>query len=642
MTNKYFLPLLLLFFSMGMVLGDTIAGETDSLKFILKKTTDEKRKVELLNELSKTYLNDNTDSSISISIRTKTLAEKIKFKKGEALANKYIGTAYYLKGDYKQAILNWENALIIYKQIGDKKGIANILGNQASAFFTEGDDAKSLELDLQALKIAEEINDTLRIVTCLANVGTIYMNKKATFSKALASLERANFLSKIINDSYTIGTTSMNLGELYFKKKNYDISIKYLNESLRACKGTESEPYALNYLGKVYSSSNDFEKALKVHKNAIEISKKLELKLDLVQSLIGLAQTYESKNDFNKAVDIYKEAVDTGMTLNALQEIKEAYEGLSNSYGKLKDYSSAYKYQNLLISIKDSIYNNNTDKKLGLLQLNFDIEKKESKISLLTKDKEIQEQEITRQKIVRNSFIGGFAIVLLFAAVFFKQRNRIGKEKKRSDELLLNILPEEVAEELKEKGEAEAKLFNEVSVLFTDFKGFTAMSEKLSPKELVRDIHECFSAFDRIMEKYGIEKIKTIGDAYMAAGGIPVPSATHAVDIVNAAFEIRQFIEDGKARKIAEGLPFFEIRIGVHTGPVVAGIVGVKKFAYDIWGDTVNTASRMESSGAPGKVNISSTTYELVKDKFQCEHRGKVSAKGKGEIDMYFVEKLEN
>jgi tetratricopeptide (TPR) repeat protein len=145
MTNKYFLPLLMLVFSMGIVVNDSIAGETDSLKFILNKTTDEKRRVELLNELSKAFLNDNTDSSINISSRTKLLAEKIKYKKGEALANKYIGTAYYLKGDYKQAILNWENALTIYKQIGDKKGIANILGNQASAFFTEGDDAKSLE-----------------------------------------------------------------------------------------------------------------------------------------------------------------------------------------------------------------------------------------------------------------------------------------------------------------------------------------------------------------------------------------------------------------------------------------------------------------------------------------------------------------
>jgi len=216
------------------------------------------------------------------------------------------------------------------------------------------------------------------------------------------------------------------------------------------------------------------------------------------------------------------------------------------------------------------------------------------------------------------------------------------QERDRSDELLLNILPKEVAEELKAKGEAEAKLIDHVTVLFTDFKGFTAMSEKLSPKELVRDIHECFSAFDHIMEKHGVEKIKTIGDAYMAVGGLPVANNTHAMDVLRAAFELRDFIAEGKANKVAMGLPYFEIRIGVHTGPVVAGIVGVKKFAYDIWGDTVNTASRMESSGEAGQVNISATTYALVKDDpgMRFTPRGKVAAKGKGEIEMWFADRV--
>lgn len=214
----------------------------------------------------------------------------------------------------------------------------------------------------------------------------------------------------------------------------------------------------------------------------------------------------------------------------------------------------------------------------------------------------------------------------------------ITHEKELSDALLLNILPEEVAQELKEKGSAEAKQFDEVTVMFTDFKNFTQISEKLSPKELVHEVHTRFKDFDNIISKYNIEKIKTIGDAYMCAGGLPVANSTHAVDVVNAAIEIQEYVEENKRKKEAAGELFFEIRIGIHTGPVVAGIVGVTKFAYDIWGDTVNIASRMESSGETGKVNISQSTYELVKEKFQCTSRGKIQAKNKGEVEMYFVD----
>lgn len=202
----------------------------------------------------------------------------------------------------------------------------------------------------------------------------------------------------------------------------------------------------------------------------------------------------------------------------------------------------------------------------------------------------------------------------------------------------MNILPEEVAEELKMKGSADAKLIEEVTVIFSDFKDFTVLSEKLSPHALVNDLNECFSAFDLMMEKYGLEKIKTTGDSYMAAGGLPTPNSTHATDAIKVALEMRNFIAKGKEKKVAAGLPYFEIRIGVHTGPVVAGIVGVKKFQYDIWGDTVNTAARMEQNSVAGKINISGTTYELVKDKFKCSYRGKIEAKNKGKIDMYFIE----
>jgi class 3 adenylate cyclase len=217
-----------------------------------------------------------------------------------------------------------------------------------------------------------------------------------------------------------------------------------------------------------------------------------------------------------------------------------------------------------------------------------------------------------------------------------ERTSELVKEKRKSEELLHNILPVETAEELMRNGFAEARQYERVTVLFTDFKGFTELSATLPPGDLVREIDECFKTFDRIVGKHGIEKIKTIGDAYMAVGGLPVPNSTHAENAIRAALEIRDYMRDRVEQGIGSPLG---IRIGLHTGPVVAGIVGLKKFQYDIWGDTVNTAARMESSGEPGKVNVSRATYELTRELFSFEARGEVEAKGKGRIPMFFVER---
>ncbi len=203
-------------------------------------------------------------------------------------------------------------------------------------------------------------------------------------------------------------------------------------------------------------------------------------------------------------------------------------------------------------------------------------------------------------------------------------------EKKKSDDLLLNILPLEIAEELKQTGSSGARQYENVTVLFADFVNFTSISEQMSPTQLLEKLNENFTGFDTIIEKYGLEKIKTIGDAYLAVCGMPHETQNHAQQVIGAALELQEFMAQSKGK--------FQVRIGVNSGPVVAGIVGVKKFAYDVWGDTVNTASRMESSGEPGKVNISEATHNLVKDAFNCTYRGKIQAKNKGEIDMYFVE----
>jgi class 3 adenylate cyclase len=353
---------------------------------------------------------------------------------------------------------------------------------------------------------------------------------------------------------------------------------------------------------------------------------------------------------YDAALESFLKAEVLADSLGAKQSLLDIYSGLSEIYASKANYEKAYQYNEKYNKERIKLLDTEKNKALDRIK-KFENEKVKTEIDLLTKDAEIQDLVIRRQKILRNSIAGLGGFILLIAILLWhryryvrRTRNALAEkniiiqdEKEKSDSLLLNILPEETAEELKEKGSSKARRFEMVSVLFTDFKGFTRMAEVMSPDELVAEIDHCFKAFDNIITNYDIEKIKTIGDAYMCAGGLPVANKTNPVDVVNAALDIREFMLNLKRSREEKGQPFFEIRIGVHTGPVVAGIVGVRKFQYDIWGDTVNIASRMESSGETGEVNISGTTYNLIRDQFDCVHRGKVEAKNKGAVDMYFV-----
>jgi len=215
------------------------------------------------------------------------------------------------------------------------------------------------------------------------------------------------------------------------------------------------------------------------------------------------------------------------------------------------------------------------------------------------------------------------------------------KEKEQSDRLLLNILPYKIAEELKENGFAKAKYYEQVSVMFADFTGFTQIAEQMEPEELIKELNKCFVYFDEVCVRHNIEKIKTVGDSYMCAGGIPIKNCTNPVDIILAALEIIDFIKKLHEEQEKKGVTKWHLRIGINTGEIIAGVVGKKKFAYDIWGDTVNTASRLETTSEPDKINISGSTYKFVKDFFVCEYRGKVAAKHKGVVDMNFVYRIK-
>ncbi|NBC84153.1 MAG: response regulator [Bacteroidetes bacterium] len=222
-----------------------------------------------------------------------------------------------------------------------------------------------------------------------------------------------------------------------------------------------------------------------------------------------------------------------------------------------------------------------------------------------------------------------------------KQKLQIEVEQKKSEELLLNILPFEVARQLKSKGRAKPRYYKMVSVLFADFKGFSKFSKEMEPRELIQILDNYFAKFDEIAEKHFMEKIKTMGDAFMAAGGLPLRNRSNPINAVLAGLEIQHFMNTLNDEKVLRNEPVWELRLGIHTGPLVAGVVGRRKFAYDIWGDTVNIASRMEHAGAVGMINISESTYIEIKEYFECDHRGKIEAKGLGKIDMYFANRLK-
>lgn len=590
--------------------------------------------------LSQLYFGTDPEKAITVGHRAEKLSRKINYLKGAAYALKYIGIAYYYQGNYIESLNTWQKSLAVFDSINDRVGMANIQSNIGAIYYNEGDYTSALDYYLKSLTTSEEIKDTLRIVTALTNIGAVYNDKPATHDKALGYSLRALKLSEAIGAMDAVATTSLNIGEIYLFRKQNAQALEYFQKSLDAMKGTDGTVYTMVSIAKVYTSEGQYDKALSYLDEALSIADQLNAIPNKTHALVAKAEIFHLQKKEQKALSLYKEAVQYAKSINAFIDLGKAYQGLDDIYKKTQNFDSAYKYQTLFIGVRDSLYNIETDKLLSDQMFNFQMEKKQREIDLLKENQELVDQDLRKQKIIRNLVTAGFVSVIIFLVVVVLQKKRISREKVRSENLLLNILPYEIAEELKEQGKSDARDFDQVTVIFTDFKEFTGLSERMTAKELVEEINFYFMAFDRIVTKYKVEKIKTIGDAYMAAGGLPVPNKDSVKNVVMAAIEMQQVVVEKQADQTDQLSALFNMRIGIHTGPVVAGIVGVKKFQYDIWGDTVNTASRMESAGDVGRVNISGSTYEQIKNypEFTFEYRGKVEAKGKGKLDMYFVD----
>jgi len=643
MNKKDFLFCFLVFFLSTKCIAQN--PHIDSIKKVLSGAKEDSYKVNSLLSLSREFFSISPQEAINYAIEAKELAQKIDYKEGIAYSYKNIGIVYYMQANYVESLGNYDKSLAMFDSLKDRAGVANILSNEASVYFNKADDEKALELNLKSLSIAEQIGDTLRILTALQNIGAVYFNKPSTINQSLEYYLRALPMSESLKNKDAIGTITVNVGEIYLKKGNDDSALIYFQKSLKAYEGSENVPYTLNDIGKVYQNRKDYETAIKYHQEALDISQKLDAKVDMAQSLLGLGDSYSQQGDASTAIGYYKKAESIALKVsNANYELERAYKGLAIAYSDLSDFKNAFNYESKFTGVKDSLYTLDIAKKLSSLQFNFDIQKKQNQIDLLKKDQVLQELDLNRQKLVKNALLIGIALLSLIAIIIYRNyRNKLKTNKildsrnAQIQHLLLNILPAEVAQELQKNGNATPRYYEKASVLFTDFKGFTKLAENLTPWEVVSELNDYFIAFDDIIEKYELEKIKTIGDSYMCAGGIPTENDSHYINIVKAGLEMQQFILSRNKKRIDSKMPEWNIRIGINTGPLVAGVVGKKKYAYDIWGSTVNVASRMESNGEPGRVNISEATYEMIKDKYACTHRGKIFAKNIGEIDMYFV-----
>ncbi|ARV07946.1 hypothetical protein BTO04_00965 [Polaribacter sp. SA4-10] len=594
---------------------------SDSLKLVLK--TKKYSKSEKLKTLREIAANEtNTDEIIIYSNELIKNAKEVDSIKFVYAGHLQLGNAYRLKSDLTKAL---ENYFIASKIAVDN----NLFSEQGTIKIT--------------------IADVYSILGDSKNAENYYKSSIQLLGERLKSKE-VKYL-----DSINLASAQLNLGDEYYNQNKLDAALYHFNKSGKLFKATKYEigvAYNLGNVGLVYAEKGENIVAEEKLNEAIKVLVANEDYYPICVYLNAIADIYYEKKQTKKALLYANRSIYLAKEYGLKEQIGDGYLKLSFIYEKEKNYKKSFELYKKHIVYRDSVKSVSGAQKianekskyeitLANEKARFEVEKKQTEVDLLNEQKKTQ--NIIVIAVVIALILLGFLAFLLFRRNKFvvKTGKIIQKEKERSDILLKNILPDETAEELKEKGSVAAKRFNSVSVLFTDFKGFTQFSEGLSPEELVENIDFYFSNFDKIIEKYDLEKIKTVGDAYMCAGGLPFPTEDHSYKITLAALEIVDFVKKTMNTASLEK-PKLDIRVGINTGSVVAGVVGTKKFAYDIWGDTVNVASRMESSGAVNRVNISESTYNLLKDKteFKFEARGAIEAKGKGKIKMYFVDKV--
>ena len=567
-----------------------------------------KEHIDELNDMAFQERHINSEASLTMARSALELSIASSYEQGKAKALLNIGFQEMMISEYEKAFSTFNKSLNVYLGIKDPLGVAHAYYNLGVLFLRLGEYDNAMEVQQKSLVIRKQSGDLDAIAACKSQ--TAYINAQFGLSEqALMDYDECIGIWRQNGNRAGLAGALMSLGGVLTKLSRFAEAKEQLLESLvirKTLKEVNGWTGSANYLADVYIKEGNMDEAIWLLDEALTfaLSQTPIFAPGVCRLRTNIAKVFIEVRDFEKAELHLEKALELALYTKQQYQLHDIYFELSKLYKLSFKYDKALAFYEQFHENKQKVINLNAATKLKNLEILNKVEITEKEV------------EIHRLKNIE-----------------LKKRNKIiFEERKRSDNLLLNILPRRTAQELKKNGSTKPRSYELVTILFSDFVSFTATTEILMSERLVERLHMYFSAFDEIVTRNKIEKIKTIGDAYMATGGIPVANTTNPVQVATAALEMIEYVR-------CQNDALFQVRIGIHSGPVVAGVVGTKKFAYDIWGDTVNIASRMESSSTPGKVNISGVTYELIKDRFICHYRGKVEAKGKGMIDMYYIER---
>ena len=587
-------------------------SELDSLESVYRMGASNKlEQVDLLQKISN--IHPDPQKQLEYSLELINLARQL--DSTQALFFGYLqkGQALRLKSDYPQALESFFEAVNLAKEQKSNKSLGRVNIAIGDVYSLMRNHTSSVSYYENGIDLLRKEGDLLNVANGLSNLGDEYFTYQE-YDKAIAYFMEAGLIFNKIDSKVGSAFVLGNMGMVYAEQGKDLLAEANINEAIQILEKLENYyPISvyLTYMSDIYLSKNKWKTALNYSKRSLDLAKKYGLKEQISDADLQLSQLYEKSGNYKDALSFYKDHT----------------------------------------TYKDSVANIDIVQKIA----NLEVAQKQAEVDLLTEQKKNQQikedllnAENKNQKNIVISTIIALVLIALLAFGLYR-RNRyinstkliIEEEKKKSEALLTNILPDETAQELKLYGKVQAKRFESVTVLFTDFIDFTNYANSLTPEKLVKSVDYYFSKFDDIVEKYGLEKIKTAGDSYMCAGGLHDSSENHALKMTLAAFEIAQFVEDSKNENDLN-ISHFDIRIGINTGPIVAGVVGTKKFSYDIWGDTVNVASRMESASELGKINIAEGTHQLINEAFNCEYRGEIEVKNKGLMKMYFVKSIKD